>query len=142
MIDAKHAAAALLAVTILTGAATAADFTKTRASISYPYGDCAYDLWVPQGDHSGVNSSLHPRPNMPPANKDHCPAAPFSVYKVSPQLAAEFCRVPAAYVGFACTAASLGAVIIRDDLNAADEAKVLRHEIGHLNGWVHPEFSD
>lgn len=72
---------------------------------------------------------------MPPATYDHYPAKPFRLIEVEARIVAAVC--PKADLALACAFPKQRQLFIRDDLDDAVRAKVLRHEYAHLNGWRH-----
>lgn len=73
---------------------------------------------------------------MPPKQFDYPPRASFEVVEIAPNLIRAACR------GAARELVLLGCwdglrIFIRTDLTPKARAKVLRHEYGHVNGWVH-----
>lgn len=76
---------------------------------------------------------------MPPARYDHAPDCEPTIERVSAadmQMASALAHIDDGDLLLGATFA--GCVVwVRDDLTDAAEARVLRHERGHLNGWVH-----
>lgn len=72
---------------------------------------------------------------MPPSPFDHTPAGRFKIINTDSILIYAACPVPDGWIVFGCVVGHK--VYIRTDITAFARAKVLRHEFGHLNGWVH-----
>ena len=84
---------------------------------------------------------------MPPKQFDHAPTQPYTIVLVSAQQIDDKCKSLSVLLSrlegkkvmvFACTVGEgMDLIYIRNDLTAKARAKVLRHEYGHVNGWVH-----
>lgn len=83
---------------------------------------------------------------MPPALYDHEPTRPYAVQYAPPQVIAVQCRgldLMVAQLGnpdvraLGCTDLGSMTIWIDDTLPAPLRAKVLRHELAHVNGWRH-----
>ena len=76
---------------------------------------------------------------MPPARYDHHPTEPYRIVEFTdPRMFNLACPDHTGRLVLACAAVERRVVKIRADLTPAARKKVLRHEYGHLNGWVHP----
>jgi len=73
---------------------------------------------------------------LPPAQYDHAPTVAYTVDVLPKEQFDATCgveRAPRYKLG--CTIDWLDAIFIRDDLSDDAFKRVLRHEIGHINGW-------
>lgn len=90
---------------------------------------------APAGAYYQIKGIIH----MPPRMYDHYPTEPFTVEFWPQGDLRILCRnkyPPGLQI--ACTREDR-IIIVRDDLSPAAVQLVLRHEYGHLNGWLHEE---
>jgi hypothetical protein len=77
---------------------------------------------------------------IPPAEYDYEPTSKYQVFQFPAEWIVEICGAPGRPTLGGCTAeVSPGTwwIRIRDNLSPTELACVLRHEKGHVNGWVH-----
>jgi len=71
---------------------------------------------------------------LPPPQYDHAPTKPYSVEYVSEAYMREQdCK---GYRLFGCTCLD-SYILLHEDLTPEAAERVLRHELGHVNGWEH-----
>jgi hypothetical protein len=71
-------------------------------------------------------------PPAPPPEFDGEPAFDYKVLTVSPALVRKYCRG----IENACCIPKRRVIVISDQLKGATREAFLRHERGHLNGWL------
>lgn len=75
---------------------------------------------------------------MPPKQYVHEPTVPYRIERVDPDVLIANCGQKPNETVLGCYVAWYNSTIyLRNDMSADAERLVLRHEIGHVNGWEH-----
>lgn len=84
----------------------------------------------------GINAALDmlpvKLPPAPPSEFDHEPKFDYQVLTVSPELVRQYCGG----IENACAIPKRRVIVISDKLKGSTRQAFLRHEKGHINGWL------